>query len=55
MELHEIIEKNYDLGHIIKIEKTKNGSKAFLVETKRQKYIAKINERIDFVHIYEKV
>jgi hypothetical protein len=56
MELHEIIENNYNLDTIIKIEKTKNGSgSTFLVETKNEKYIAKTNERIDFVQIYEKV
>lgn len=56
MELHAIIEANYNLNSIMKIEKTKNGSgNAFLVETKNEKYIAKTNERADFLHIYEKV
>lgn len=56
MELHNVIENNYDLDSILKIEKTKNGSgSTFLVETENDKYIAKINERIDFVNIYEKV
>lgn len=56
MDLFKIIERNYDLKPIRKIELTKNGSgNTFLVQTEQEKYIAKVNERNDFVHIYEKV
>ncbi|MCQ4923575.1 phosphotransferase [Tissierella carlieri] len=56
MELYEIIENDYSIGSIIEIEKTKHGSgNTYFVETNRKEYIAKINERMDFVHIYDKV
>ncbi|CAK7078926.1 phosphotransferase [Tissierella sp.] len=56
MELHEIIAKSYAVGPAIKIEKTKYGSgNTYFVETNQEKYIAKTNERMDFVHIYDKV
>jgi Ser/Thr protein kinase RdoA (MazF antagonist) len=55
-KLHEIIEKNYNIGAIAKIEKTTNGSgNTYMIETNVGKYIAKVNERIDFVSIYNKV
>lgn len=56
MKIHQILMNNYNIEPIIKIEKTKNGSgNAFFVETKQEKYIAKINERADFIKIYAKV
>lgn len=56
MELHKIISENYSFKSIIEIKKTKNGSgNTYFVKTKREKYVAKINERIDFVNIYDKV
>lgn len=56
MNLHMLIKKNYNIDSIKKIEKTKNGSgNTFLVETNSRKYILKINERRDFVKIYDKV
>jgi Ser/Thr protein kinase RdoA (MazF antagonist) len=55
VELNEIIKNNYDLANIIKIHKTMNGTNAYFIETKQEKYIAKMNERMDFIHIYEKV
>lgn len=56
MGLQEIIENNYSLEPIIKIKKTKNGSgNTYFIKTTGEKYIVKINERFDFVHIYDKV
>ena len=56
MELYEIIRSNYDIEPIIKIEKTKNGSgNTYFIETIGEKYIAKVNERMDFVYVYDKV
>lgn len=56
MELHQIVVKNYDIGPILKIEKTENGSgNTYFIETNVEKYVAKINERVDFVKVYDKV
>lgn len=56
MELHKIISENYSFKSIIEIKKTKNGSgNTYFIETKQEKYVVKINERIDFVNIYDKV
>lgn len=56
MELHKIISENYSFKSIIEIKKTKNVSgNTYFIETKQEKYVVKINERIDFVNIYDKV
>jgi Ser/Thr protein kinase RdoA (MazF antagonist) len=56
MEIIDIIQNNYSVGLVIQIRKTEHGSgNTFLVETKLAKYIAKTNERIDFLRIYDQV
>lgn len=56
MEIIKILNDNYKLNTIINIEKTERGSgNTYNVETKQNKYIAKLNERRDFVDIYKKV
>lgn len=56
MNLSQILVRNYNIEPIIKIEKTENGSgNTYFVESELGKYIAKTNERIDFVNIYDKV
>ncbi len=56
MSLKETLVKNYNIGPIIEIKRTENGSgNTYFIECEQGKYIAKTNERIDFVNIYHKV
>lgn len=56
MDIKKILFENYDLNNINKIIPTKLGSSsAVIVETTKEKYIAKINQRKDFLTIYDKV
>jgi len=55
MDLFEIIKKNYGFKSVIKNRTKKYGSgNTFLVHTKKEKYITKINVRNGFVETYEK-
>ncbi|WP_207706890.1 phosphotransferase [Alkaliphilus pronyensis] len=56
MDIKRIILENYDLYNINKIIPSKLGSSsAFIIETTTDKYIAKMNERKDFITVYDKV
>ena len=54
--LSGIITHNYEIEPILGIEKTLNGSgNTFHVNTESANYIAKQNERLDFILLYDKV
>lgn len=56
MSLKETLVKNYNIGPIIEVKRTENGSgSTYFVESEQGNYIAKMNERNDFVNIYDKV
>ena len=56
ISIAENILKNYDIKPIIKIEKTQKGSgNTYYIETAKEKYVAKLNERRDFVFLYHKI
>ena len=55
MNLNGIIAENYDIPPIVRLSATENGSgNTYLISTDTKKYIAKINERTDFLSIYAK-
>lgn len=56
MELLAVLTENYTIGKIDCIEPTEYGSgNSFFVFTAGPKYVAKLNERPDFISIYDKV
>jgi len=55
-DLFKSITDNYDISPIVSVKPTKNGSgNTFYIETNDGVYIAKLNERIDFVSLYDKI
>lgn len=56
MNLYEIITHNYSIPPIISIVPTEKGSgNSYLITTKEKAYIAKTEERTDFLYLYEKI
>jgi Ser/Thr protein kinase RdoA (MazF antagonist) len=54
--LKEIITQNYEIEPIINIEKTSNDNgKTFYINSENKKYVIKLNDRPDFVQLYEKI
>jgi len=55
VHLTDVLTEDFDIPSIVSISNTKNGSgNTYLVSTDAEQYIAKVNERVDFLRIYEK-
>ncbi len=55
-EITKIVQANYPIGYIYDITKTKYGSgNTYIISSSKGKFLAKKNERADFVRIYNRV